>query len=256
MSEHELWNELGNLYFLSGAYEQAVHSYRRSIQLNGEFGRSYSNLALTYVQQGNYEEAVRLYRKGIDLLDDNKEKAISWNRLGNVFRQLKDYQAAVLAYQHADELDSEINVNRDEPGNGFYTPSDPAILQDWTREEGSDPSPDNWQEAANLETLDEAIDVTDLDPELNSWNNVDVNQSEQPAAYPTEHDSLAISEDVQEDSNSESVVLTQADSELCASEPEQDDLQDRYILDSKTEPSLPDILDETLEDAQLAVFSS
>ena len=95
MSEHELWNELGNLYFLSGEYQQAVHAYRRSIQLDEGFGRPYSNLALTYVQQGKYDQAIDLYRRSIELLSDNKEKSISWNRLGNVFRHLKDYKQAV-----------------------------------------------------------------------------------------------------------------------------------------------------------------
>ena len=38
MSEHELWNELGNLYFMSGAYDQAIHAYQRSIQLDAGFG--------------------------------------------------------------------------------------------------------------------------------------------------------------------------------------------------------------------------
>src|SRR5512142_2058664 len=63
MSEHELWNELGNLYFMSGAYNQAIHAYERSIKCDTSFGRPYSNLALTYVQQGKYEEAVELYRR-------------------------------------------------------------------------------------------------------------------------------------------------------------------------------------------------
>ena len=68
MSEHELWNELGNLYFLSGAYGQAANAYQRSIQLDTGFGRPYSNLALTYVQQGKFEEAIDLYRRSIELL--------------------------------------------------------------------------------------------------------------------------------------------------------------------------------------------
>src|SRR3972149_372199 len=102
MSEHELWNELGNLYFLSGQYQQAVHAYRRSIQLDESFGRPYSNLALTYVQQGKYGEAIDLYRRSIELLGEAHEKALSWNRLGNVLRHLKDYKQAVLAYQNAD----------------------------------------------------------------------------------------------------------------------------------------------------------
>lgn len=116
MSEHELWNELGNLYFLSGAYGQAVHAYHRSIQLDDRFGRPYSNLALTYVQQGKFEEAVDLYRRSIELLSENKEKAISWNRLGNVYRYLRDYRQAVIAYQQADELDPENPEGRGEPG--------------------------------------------------------------------------------------------------------------------------------------------
>jgi tetratricopeptide (TPR) repeat protein len=116
MSEHELWNELGNLYFLSGSYGQAVHAYRRSIQIDDTFGRPYSNLALTYVQQGKFDEAVDLYRRSIELLIENNEKAISWNRLGNVYRYLKDYQSALMAYQKADELDPENGESDDRPG--------------------------------------------------------------------------------------------------------------------------------------------
>lgn len=105
MSEHELWNELGNLYFMCGSYKQAIHAYERSIQADTNFGRPYSNLALAYVQQGKYEEAVELYRRSIELLVEDKEKAISWNRLGTVYRHLKDYSHAVIAFQEADLLD-------------------------------------------------------------------------------------------------------------------------------------------------------
>jgi tetratricopeptide (TPR) repeat protein len=116
MSEHELWNELGNLYFLGGQYQQAVHAYRRSIQLDRDFGRPYSNLALTYVQQGQYAEAIDLFQQSIELLLDNREKAISWNRLGNVYRYLKDYRQAVAAYRNADELDPDAEQSGDMPG--------------------------------------------------------------------------------------------------------------------------------------------
>lgn len=107
MSEHELWNELGNLYFLSGAYDQAINAYRRSIQLDVGFGRPYSNLALTYVKQEKYDEAAELYRRSIELLTENHEKAITWYGLGDVYRHLKDYSKAVIAYHQADDLDPE-----------------------------------------------------------------------------------------------------------------------------------------------------
>jgi tetratricopeptide (TPR) repeat protein len=112
MSEHELWNELGNLYFMSGAYDQAAFAYHRSIRMDGFFGRPYSNLALTYVQQGKYDQAIDLYRRSLDLLCDDKEKAVSWSRLGNVYRHLKNYEQAVSAYQQADAMDPDNSETR------------------------------------------------------------------------------------------------------------------------------------------------
>lgn len=100
--DHEFWNEIGNLYFISGAYEPAIHAYLRSIKLENTFGRSYSNLALAYVQTGKYQEAIKLYRRAIQLLSDNKEKATTWNRLGILYRQIKEYDNALEAYQRAD----------------------------------------------------------------------------------------------------------------------------------------------------------
>jgi tetratricopeptide (TPR) repeat protein len=109
MNNHEVWNELGNLYFMSGAYEPAIHAYVRSIQLNSKFGKSFSNLALAFVHSGKYTEAIKLYRHSIELLPDLKDKAITWNRLGILYRQIKDYKNALEAYQQADLLDPQQN---------------------------------------------------------------------------------------------------------------------------------------------------
>ena len=107
MSNHEVWNEIGNLYFMKGAYEPAIHAYLRSIQLDNKFGRSYSNLALAFVHTGKYIDAIKLYRHSIDLLPDMKERAITWNRLGILYRQIRDYKKALEAYQQADMLDPQ-----------------------------------------------------------------------------------------------------------------------------------------------------
>lgn len=107
MNNHEFWNELGNLYFMQGAYQPAIHAYLRSIELDIRFGRSYSNLAMAFVQIGKYTEAIKLYRRSITLLPNEKEKAITWNRLGILYRQVKDYNSALEAYQQADILDPQ-----------------------------------------------------------------------------------------------------------------------------------------------------
>lgn len=120
MSEHELWNELGNLYFMSGAYKQASHAYNRSIQLENRYGRPYSNLAFSCVQQGKFTEAVELYRSSLELLTDDKEKAITWFRLGDVYRRLKDYRDAILAYQQADQLDPSLSQDEGDVSKVLY----------------------------------------------------------------------------------------------------------------------------------------
>ncbi len=129
MSEHELWNELGNLYFLSGSYNQAVHAYNKAIQLDNGFGKPFSNLALIYTRQAKYEDAIHLYKKSLDLLTDDAEKAITWNRLGNVYRQLKNYEEAVVAYQSADDLRIQHVVEDDEqPNQMLYVSSESETL--------------------------------------------------------------------------------------------------------------------------------
>ncbi|MBL8076595.1 MAG: tetratricopeptide repeat protein [Anaerolineales bacterium] len=90
MSNHEYWNELGNLYFLNEAYEPAIHAYLRAIELDGRFGRSYANLAMAYVKVGKYTEAIKLYRQSIALLPDENEKAIARTRLGILYRQIME----------------------------------------------------------------------------------------------------------------------------------------------------------------------
>jgi tetratricopeptide (TPR) repeat protein len=102
-----VWNELGNIYFNSGTYDDAIVAYSKAIQLDRTFAWPYSNLALTYVQIGRFTEAVLLYQRSIELFRSERDRAISWNRLGNVYRRLNNYEKAISAYQRADELDPE-----------------------------------------------------------------------------------------------------------------------------------------------------
>jgi len=107
MSEIELWNEMGKLYFNSGSSEDAIGVYKKAIELDRGYGWSYANLASAYVHEGRYAEAIPLYQKSIELLIDDKDKAISWNRLGETYRLMYDFDRAIAAYQRAVELDPE-----------------------------------------------------------------------------------------------------------------------------------------------------
>lgn len=101
----KVWNELGNVYYNNGALEDAIVAYAKSIELDRSFAWPYSNLALVYVQKDRLAEAVLLYQRSIELFNQEKDKAIAWNCLGNVYRRMDDYTNAISAYQRADELD-------------------------------------------------------------------------------------------------------------------------------------------------------
>lgn len=102
-----VWNELGNVYYNNGAADDAIIAYSKAIELDRTFAWPYSNLALTYTQKNRLAEAVLLYQRSIELFDNEKDKAIVWNRLGNVYRRMFDYASAISSYQRADELDPD-----------------------------------------------------------------------------------------------------------------------------------------------------
>ena len=107
MSELEIWNELGNIYYNTGAFDESIRAYTKAIGLDQGSERSYSNLASIYVSQGRHQEAVSLLQKGIEHLEEITDKALLWNRLGEVYQKLDDSGNALIAYQKAVELNPD-----------------------------------------------------------------------------------------------------------------------------------------------------
>ena len=99
------WNELGNIFLKIGSNDKASDAFKKAIELDPGFGWAYSNLALSYNHSKKFKESIPLYKKSIDLLDTDKGKAISWNRLGDVYRHLEDQENAMKAYKMASDLD-------------------------------------------------------------------------------------------------------------------------------------------------------
>jgi tetratricopeptide (TPR) repeat protein len=105
MNDALLWNEFGNIYLKMELYDEAISVYLKSIELNPDSGWTYSNLAYSYYKKGECGRAISLYRIGIPLLDNPAYLAITWNRLGDALRALKDVDNAIAAYKKADDLD-------------------------------------------------------------------------------------------------------------------------------------------------------
>lgn len=163
------WYELGNLRFRTKNYDQAVEAYNKSIEFSPEHGWSYNNLALTLVSQGKYSEALPLYQKGVDLIEDDKDKAVVWNRIGNVYRKLNLYDLAVEAFQKADDLDAENAGFRDELDD---VPESTAALQSnivQTQEQDPNQEPTPTQDPSPIQSILSESQPEDTAPiEINS----------------------------------------------------------------------------------------
>jgi tetratricopeptide (TPR) repeat protein len=101
------WNDLGELFVRSGSVNEAVNAFHRAIEMDPPASSAYGNLARALVSQNKYREAIPFLQKSIDLLPNNKDKAAAWNRLGNAYRKLNDYDNAIKAYQKAVVLADE-----------------------------------------------------------------------------------------------------------------------------------------------------
>ncbi|NOZ00235.1 MAG: ParB/RepB/Spo0J family partition protein [Chloroflexi bacterium] len=144
MSEHIIWNEIGTLYFNTGAYAQATKAYQRAIELGGDFSAAMQNLALTYVQEGELAKAVPIYKKALELIPQDKDKADIWHQLGDIYSQLQDRENALRAYKMAAEIAPDYQqfvedfaragnaIEKEPPSeNDGASPAPVSALDDW-----------------------------------------------------------------------------------------------------------------------------
>ncbi len=107
----EYWLELGAFYIRNHMYDLAEDAFQVAIELEPENGWSYYKLGIAYMFTGLYKDAVPLYEKSIQLFQAKKDKALSWNQLGNAYRRLNEHSLAVAAFERARVLDPVKNSN-------------------------------------------------------------------------------------------------------------------------------------------------
>ncbi|MBT3337961.1 MAG: tetratricopeptide repeat protein [Anaerolineae bacterium] len=154
MSEHQLWNELGNIHINAGEYEQAVGAYTKAVDLNPKSGRAHKNLATAFIRLSEPEQAVSHYQRGIELFEDFNEKAAAWHNLGVAYQMLGDTKNTLLAFERAAALD---------PENALYQSDLELALSDISEEV--------------LETEEEVVaaisETVESDPETEASQNVE-----------------------------------------------------------------------------------
>ncbi len=99
------WNGLGDVYRLLEQFPQAIEGYQKAIELNPTEAWPYHNLAFIHKNMEQYHQAVPLYQQAIERFNNDRDKAVAWNNLGNVYGFLGHNQDAIEAYKQAINLD-------------------------------------------------------------------------------------------------------------------------------------------------------
>lgn len=101
------WIELGNAFLKNGSHNEAITAFSKAAEIDPSDGWAHCDLGRTLASSGRHTEAIPEFLKGIELLENDKDKAACWNRLGNTYRKLNDYDKAIEAFQKAVLLNDE-----------------------------------------------------------------------------------------------------------------------------------------------------
>ncbi len=103
----EAWDHLGRLHLQRQDYEASVAGFQKAISIDPNFSEAYLGMAYALFEKGDFKTSAVIYEKAITLFEDPETRAVLWNRLGDTYVHLKEYEKAIAAYRQSDELVKE-----------------------------------------------------------------------------------------------------------------------------------------------------
>lgn len=103
----------GNLAMGEGRYLAALEAYRKAEEAGGQGAELTYNSGLAHLILGHTKDAIATFT---GLLEDDPSHVRAWDGLGCAQRMAKDYGAAKTSFQHALQLEPQLNDVRDHLG--------------------------------------------------------------------------------------------------------------------------------------------
>ncbi|UCF97891.1 MAG: tetratricopeptide repeat protein [Spirochaetaceae bacterium] len=115
-NDREIWTELGNAYFDSDQYPEAIDAYQRSLDIDPENANVWTDIGIMYRRTGDFSQAIEAFDRA--MAEDPSHEQSRFNKGIVLYYDLGD---RIGAFQSWDEL-AKINPN-------FRTPGGRTILQ-------------------------------------------------------------------------------------------------------------------------------
>jgi tetratricopeptide (TPR) repeat protein len=100
------WNCLGLAFFGLEQYNEAMEAYNKALKDNPEFLEALNNRGYAYQKLNRYNDAIADFQKAIELDAQHTISYVTYNNLGNLYYQQKEYQLALKAYQTSIEINN------------------------------------------------------------------------------------------------------------------------------------------------------
>ena len=101
--------KLGNSYFTSRRYQEAIASYKEAIRIKPDLAIAHYNLGIAHRELGQYEDAIASYKEAIRINPDHFNVHYD---LANTYYGLGRYQEAILSYKKVIQLKpNDVNVH-------------------------------------------------------------------------------------------------------------------------------------------------
>ncbi|MFH1753209.1 MAG: tetratricopeptide repeat protein [Candidatus Omnitrophota bacterium] len=121
----EVYNNLGVIYGERGDYDKAISLFKRSSEVDPEYGDAYFNLGKAYNDTGKKRDAAASYKKAIEVFPEVVTDDTYYN-LGSIYIQLEMYDEAKGVLREALRLNPRHVYANDNLGISYHNTGDDA----------------------------------------------------------------------------------------------------------------------------------
>lgn len=109
----EIWTQLGNLYFDTNNFQNAIRAYKKSLELNPKNANVWTDLGVMYRRNGQPNEAIKAFDRAIEI--DPRHEISRFNKGVVLMHDLNDFENAIRAWEELLKVNPSYRAPSGEP---------------------------------------------------------------------------------------------------------------------------------------------